>query len=170
MNTLRKFAAIFLLLAACYPVDADHPEGRINPVDWSKEATVARNNGLPLMVIFSADFCPYCHRLRKEVLEPLIESGKLKNRVLLKEFNIDSPGKVIDFDGDPIRSRVFVRRYEIYATPTVIFLDYEGEPLTDPIIGFNGPESYTEHLDEAISTAVMTLAALRSPRFATLDR
>ncbi|MCB1859524.1 MAG: thioredoxin fold domain-containing protein [Gammaproteobacteria bacterium] len=170
MKTLQKCVAFLLLMATCTLAISGPSHPTTSALDWSQEASLARASGLPIMVIFSADHCPYCARLKKEVLEPLVKSGRLKQRVILKEFNIDSGGKIIDFDGEPIRSRIFVKRYEIYATPTVVLVDYQGHPLTEPIVGFNGPDSYTEHLDDAINTAVMTLAALRSPRFAQLDQ
>ena len=122
--------------------------------DWSVEASSARSAGIPIMVIFTADSCGYCTRLRDEVLLPLLQHGALKNKVLIREFDIDIGGKITDFDGERIRSRIFVSRYDIYATPTVVLLDSYGRPLTDPIVGFNGADSYTEFLDHAISSAV----------------
>ena len=133
--------------------------------DFATEASLARQAGVPLMVVFSTDDCPYCVRLKNQVLRPLVQNGKLSKKVLLREFNIDIGGKVTDFDGERVRSRVFVSRYDIYATPTVVLVDYDGEPLATPIVGYNEPDAYTEQLNETIDSATMTLAALRSPQF-----
>ncbi|MCP3868751.1 MAG: thioredoxin fold domain-containing protein [Gammaproteobacteria bacterium] len=137
--------------------------------DWHTEAVLAKRAGVPVMMVFSADECPYCQRLKKQVLLPLVKNGKLSNKVLLREFNIDHGGKIVDFDGERIRTRIFVQRYDIYATPTVVLVDYEGEPLATPIVGFNEPDAYTDQLRDTIDSATMTLAALRGPRFSAVD-
>ena len=168
MNTLIKLACFASILALSTPIWSDSHYGISTSRDWSVEASQAKSAGIPIMVIFSTDHCPYCVRLREEVLKPLIQNGVLKGRVLIREFNIDEGGKITDFDGDRIRSGIFVSRYEIYATPTVVLVDHHGKSLTDPIVGFNEAGSYTEFLDEAISSAVMSLASLHAPRIAKL--
>ncbi|MCB1759496.1 MAG: thioredoxin fold domain-containing protein [Gammaproteobacteria bacterium] len=165
MNVLVKLLCSALLLVISLAPLAEPLDQIQTSRDWSVEASSARGAGIPIMVIFTAKSCGYCTQLRDQVLQPLLRQGALKNRVLIREFDIDSGGKITDFDGERIRSRIFVKRYDIYATPTVVLVDHLGRALTDPIVGFNGPEAYTEFLDHAISSAVMSLAAL-SPRHA----
>ena len=157
--------ALIMLLLNGIPSAAAQGEAQ-SIDDWAKEAELARRTGLPIMLLFSSDHCPYCVRLKAEVLAPLVQDGELKDNVLLREFNIDTGGKITDFDGERIRSRIFVSRYGIYATPTVFLVDHQGKPLTEPIVGFNDAEAYKDHLDEAIDSAVMSLATARNPRFA----
>lgn len=121
--------------------------------NWSTEAALATREGKPIMVVFSSESCNYCDQLNTQVLNPMLENGTLTNRVLIREFKIDRGGKVIDFDGDSIRSRIFVSRYQVYATPTVILLDQHGEMLGDPIIGYNDVETYQQLLNETILQA-----------------
>ena len=166
MKTLIKLACFISILALTTAVLSDSHGDISTSKDWSVEATQAKGAGIPIMVIFSTEHCPYCVRLREEVLKPLIHNGALRGKVLIREFNIDGGGKITDFDGERIRSRIFVSRYEIFATPTVVLVDYHGKPLTPPIVGFNEADSYTDFLDEAISSAVMSLATLHWPRFA----
>ncbi|MCW8920482.1 MAG: thioredoxin fold domain-containing protein [Sedimenticola sp.] len=121
--------------------------------DWSLEASTASKGNKPIMVVFSSDRCNYCDLLNQQVLNPLLKSGDLANRVHLREFKIDRSGKVVDFDGDPIRSHIFVSRYNIYATPTVLLLDQNGNILGEPIVGFNNPVTYKILLDKTIQQA-----------------
>ncbi len=131
--------------------------------DWAAEATQARQSGIPIMVVFSADHCFYCERMKAEVLTPQLQQGLFKNRVRVREFNIDAGGKITDFDGEPIRGRIFVTRYNVFATPTVVLVDYRGKLLTSPLIGFDNSEDYANHLDRKISNALDSLAT--SPRY-----
>ena len=166
MKTLVKLACLISLLGLITPVFPDSHDRIDTSRDWSVEASQAKSAGIPIMVIFSTEHCPYCVRLREEVLKPLIHNGVLKGKVLIREFNIEEGGKITDFDGERIRSGIFVSRYKIYATPTVVLVDHRGRQLTDAIVGFNEADSYTQFLDEAISSAVMSLASLQLPRFA----
>lgn len=166
MKTLFRLLCIICLLALSTLTVADSHDLIMTSSDWSVEASQAKVAGIPIMVIFSTDHCPYCVRLREEVLKPLLRNGALKGKVLMREFNIDDGGKITDFDGERVRAGIFVSRYSIYATPTVVLVDHHGKPLTEPIVGFNGADSYTRFLDEAISSAVMSLASLNLPRLA----
>ena len=166
MRAFTKFiSATLVVILGGVSVAADPLKDIYTTDDFATEASLAKRAGVPLMVVFSTDDCPYCVRLKNQVLLPLVKNGKLSNKVLLREFNIDIGGKVTDFDGERVRSRVFVSRYDIYATPTVVLVDYDGEPLATPIVGYNEPDAYTEQLNETIDSATMTLAALRSPQF-----
>ncbi|WP_428606198.1 thioredoxin family protein [Sedimenticola sp.] len=121
--------------------------------DWSVEAASAHNKATPLMVIFSSENCSYCQALNREILAPLLKKGTLQRRVHLREFSIDRGGKVIDFDGTPIRAHLFVDRYHVFATPTLILLDQSGKILGEPIVGYNGADSYPHLLDQAVQHA-----------------
>ncbi len=111
------------------------------------------------MVLFSAPDCIFCDKLAAEVLEPEIKSGQLKQRVKLLEIDIHRGGKVTDFDGDPIRSRIFTDRYKVIATPTVIFMDYDGTPLSKPLMGYTSDSRYPETLKMAIERATTVLTS-----------
>ncbi len=115
--------------------------------DWSAEAAEARRFGTPVMILFSDKDCGYCDRLKKEVLEPLVKRGELRSFARIRELDIDRGGKIRDFDGEKIRTRIFVKRYGIYATPTLMLVDYRGNPLGTPVVGFNEREDYIPYLE-----------------------
>ena len=165
MKSVRLTLALFVVLLSG-PLFAQPPH-RLQPIDdWAQEARLARDAGLPIMVIFSSDDCGFCERLKQEVLTPQLQQGDLQDKVLVGEFNIDRGGKIIDFDGERIRSRLFVSRYDVFATPTVILLDPQGHPLTDPLVGFDNARDYIDKLEHAIDSAFMSLAAIHGPPLA----
>jgi len=120
--------------------------------DWSMEAAAARQHSIPIMVVFSTNDCLYCKKLKRDVLQPIVAQRGLAEKVHVREFNIDGGGKITDFDGDRIRSRIFVNRYDVFATPTVVLLDHEGVPLSAPIVGFNSADEYTRNLYQVINS------------------
>lgn len=124
--------------------------------DWAGISHIAHEKHSPILVLFNAKTCGYCQRLKHEVIEPLTHDSDQK-LPLFREFDIYSNGKIIDFNGDPIRCRQFKRRYNIYAVPTLIILDPDGTPLTDPIVGYNSQEEYLELLRTSLVTSYQAL-------------
>ncbi|TVO75930.1 thioredoxin family protein [Sedimenticola selenatireducens] len=147
-------SAIAILSLILAPLLAHADSLNVSKVDdWSAEAAIATKEDKPIMVVFSSESCNYCDKLNTQVLNPMLENGTLTNRVLLREFKIDRGGKVVDFDGDSVRSRIFVSRYHVYATPTVILLDQHGVVLGDPIVGYNDVAAYQQLLNQSILRA-----------------
>lgn len=153
-NTICIIALLLLLLfkgtllAETYPLIKQSS-------DWSKAGEIARKDQGLLLVLFVSNNCGYCKKLKAEYLCPMLQKNKY--HLILREVNIDNGGKIIDFDGIPIRSRIFTRRYDIFATPTLAFLDSRGNVLTSSIVGYDNPENYQTHLQKALSSSKITL-------------
>jgi thioredoxin-related protein len=165
-NLFGNIATLLLSILLSAPVSA---ESHISYTkDWLTESVEAQKTGVPIMMVFGSEYCAYCARLKAEVLEPGYKTGAWNGRVHIREIDIDSGGKVTDFDGEPVRSRIFVSRYDIYATPTVVMVDYEGTPISEPIVGFSDAKSYLQQLDSAIDAADLTLASKKPPTIGRL--
>ncbi len=156
------------LLLLCLPVAGfSDPDLRIpTGTNWEQAAAKAHRNDRPIMILFSADDCSYCEQLKTELINPMLQQGELEKQALVREFNIDQGGKVTDFDGERIRSRIFVQRYQVFATPTILLVDHRGTPLVSPLVGFNDPDDYRERLEQALESAHHSLAATASPHIA----
>ncbi|MES9942418.1 MAG: thioredoxin fold domain-containing protein [Candidatus Thiodiazotropha sp. 6PLUC2] len=115
-------------------------------------STTAQKNHTPIVVVFESETCGYCRRLKQEILQPLSETISLQPPVVM-EFDIFSGGKITDFNGDKIRSRQFKERYHIFAVPTLLILDHEGNPLADPIVGYNSREEYQALLRSSLDAS-----------------
>ena len=126
-------------------------------VDWSDVSASARRQHSPILVVFSADTCGYCVKLKREVMEPLSHNPRAEEPLLIREFDINAGGKVTDFNGERIRSRQFKRRYGIFATPTLLILDADGQLLTDPLVGYNSASEYRELLHASLVTSYEAL-------------
>jgi thioredoxin-related protein len=118
--------------------------------DWSDVAHKARQQHSPILVVISADTCGYCVKLKQEVIEPLSNDPNEGHRLLIREFDINAGGKLTDFNGESIRSRHFKKRYGIFATPTLLILDADGQLLTDPLVGYNTANEYRELLHASL--------------------
>ena len=169
LKTLPYLCSILLLQLSTGLVAAPSVGNILPAEDWAEEGLQAQSAGLPIMLVFTSGDCSYCERLKNELLEPLLQKGELDKSVRVREFSIDRGGKVIDFDGERIRSRVFVDRYKIFATPTVVLLDHNGNTLSSPIVGFNSADSYIKLLGQVIDSAQPVPAALKLTHAAGSD-
>ncbi len=140
-----QYLAVLILLLLSPFASAESPR-----LDWSDVALKARLQQSPILVIFSADTCGYCVKLKREVIEPLSHESQGGQHLLIREFDINEGGKMTDFNGESIRSRQFKRRYGIFATPTLLILDAEGNPLSDPLVGYNSAQEYRELLNASL--------------------
>ncbi|MCU7845184.1 MAG: thioredoxin fold domain-containing protein [Candidatus Thiodiazotropha sp. (ex Monitilora ramsayi)] len=151
---LKQYLISFALILFTLPASA---ENSASAVDWSDVGRIAREHHSPILVVFSADSCSYCVRLKKEIIDPLTRDRTNDHTMLIREFDINSGGKIIDFDGDAVRSRKFKQRYGIYATPTLLILDAEGRLLSDPIVGYNSAPEYMELLNASLVSSLEAL-------------
>lgn len=127
------------------------------PGDWTEVADQARAAGLPIMLLIDSPDCGYCELLKREILIPLHKEGRLHQQAIVTNLDLNSRGKLVDFDGERVRSRLFLKRYKIFATPTVLFLDQDGRLLQDPLVGYNGVDLYTPLLERAMEQSIAAM-------------
>lgn len=123
-----------------------------------QEAAPAVRAGQPLLILFSMPGCSYCPDVRDNYLRPMArEAEKAAARPgsvpVVREVDITSTEKLIDFDGTAVESRQFSRRYQVKATPTVLMLDEHGQPLAQPLVGSGMAGFYGAYLDNALDAA-----------------
>ncbi len=118
--------------------------------DMFSNQQLASSKQIPVMIMFSAEDCAYCDILENEILRPMLISGDYGDKVLIRKFMVDDEGKIRDFDGKMIDTYDFVYRYNVFVTPTLVFVDPEGQELAERIIGVNTLELFGGRVDDAI--------------------
>ncbi len=149
---LLSFFAIFCASSAAEDTLLEGPTQ-----DWAQVGIAADAEQLPVLLLVSDQDCGYCELLKREVLRPMHRGGELEDRVIVREMDLHSGGKIVDFDGEKVRARIFLSRHKIFAAPTVLFLGHDGRPLHDPLVGFNGAERYRPLLEQAIHESRVAL-------------
>jgi len=119
--------------------------------DWSQVGHTANARGLPVVVLVTGTGCSHCDRLHRDLFANPSSCVLLQGQAVAREIDLDAGGKITDFDGERVRSRVFLSRYRIFAVPTLLFLDADGRSLVEPLVGYNTPESYRELLHERLA-------------------
>lgn len=175
---MRKSAVIFslvpvlfLVLAGAAPAVRDMPAPRrpspAPPKDKQSATWLtsfpnatgqARKDDKLIMAYFrSSDWCDFCKKLDREVLNTsLFADWAAKNVVLL---DVDFPAEKRQAPGLKKHNDALKDRYSVIKTPTFVFLDADGEPITR--CGFETarlrdtepkgePKAFIEYLDNVV--------------------
>lgn len=109
-----------------------------SPLHWesSYDAAIKRAKAehKGIMVFIEADNCPYCERMKEEVLEQSYISNALKNFIPLK-LNINSKDAKKHFSG-------------AYVTPTTYFITADKKMLEE-MVGYTNEEFFFWRIDSA---------------------
>lgn len=106
--------------------------------DWLKleEAQeVAAADGKHIMVFVEAEWCGICRQMERNVFPDEIIQELIKNNYHPVTIDLDSKEKIM-FNGQEMTEREFARRMNVSATPTILFINPDGEVLAHQI-GYN---------------------------------
>lgn len=118
------------------------------------DGQLAIQNQIPLLLMFSQNDCPFCIKLKEEIIQPMLISGDYTDRALIREFMIDDNSTVINFQGESVEPRDIFNHYKLFVTPSLLLLDGQGNELAERQVGINTIDYYGYYLDEAIKVAL----------------
>ena len=148
---LVLLCGLFLLAAAALQAGVDVPVAS----NLQQDAHAARQDKLPLMLVFSAITCSHCDELEEEFIRPMLLSGEYSDRILIRKLVLDNGSSLTDFAGQRRAVEEFAHSYGVYVTPTILFVDHTGRQLAERMVGINTIEMYGGYLDQCIDTALM---------------
>ncbi len=122
--------------------------------DFSTAARLASREQRVIMLLVSQEDCPYCHLIKEDVIRPMILGGDFKDDILIRELFIDEGETIVDFRGMEREAADFAYGYDVYVTPTLLFLGADGRELVKKMVGINTVEMYWYYLSESIRGAI----------------
>jgi thioredoxin-related protein len=99
--------------------------------DYQEElATAKEENKKGVMIFFEMDDCPFCHRMKKNILnQPDVQDYFRRN---FRVFSLDIEGDIemTDFEGKQISQKDFAfQQHRVRATPVIAFFDLDGQKV-----------------------------------------
>lgn len=122
-------------------------------IDFQALQREMQQKRLPLLLAVRADYCGFCRRLETEHLDPMVRSGKYDTRILIRRFDLGREQTIIDFNGERMDSDEFAAKHQASLTPTLLFLDAQGNEVAERLLGYSNPDFYGAYLETAITTA-----------------
>lgn len=125
---------------------------------FAADAAVARGANIPILVFYSRVGCPWCELARRDHLGPLAADPAAAARVLIREVVLRSDTPLTDFDGRVTTHAAFAKTRGVRMVPTLEFLDAQGRPLAEPIVGVSA-DFYGALIERAIDESSAKLRA-----------
>ena len=144
------FFLIFVVLFCSHSYASDDLQRN----DLSQLATWANKEKLPVLLIVSQHFCPFCVKIKEEIINPMQISGDYEDKVIITEIFLDSSEDILDFQGNLVKPGVIAESYKVWVTPTLLFLDHTGREIHKRMLGINTIEMYSYYLDESLAAAL----------------
>jgi len=139
-------------------------EGLPAAADLAADAAAVRAKKVPVLLFFNRFDCPYCERALRQFLVPMSRDPAVAAKAIFRQIEIDKPDPLIDFDGRATTHKAFAARFNIRYTPTIWFVDAEGKPLVEAIVGLRTVDFYGWYLEQAIADSQARLEG-RLPAF-----
>jgi thioredoxin-related protein len=122
--------------------------------DLQKDGQESQARGLPIMVFFMSNSCPYCEEVRKLYLEPMYRDGEYRNKIIMRVINIDSGDYMRDFNGRRTDHISFADSQGANFTPVIKFYDSRGNELVQEMLGYSTPDFYQAYLEGSIRGSI----------------
>ena len=129
-------------------------------IDLHREGRQAEQLCIPVLLEFAADHCEYCTLLEQEVLNPTLLNRDYERRVLMRKLVIDRSTQLRDFDDTPVTAAELASRYQVFVTPTLLFVDSHGRELAERMVGVMTLDFYGGYLDQAMEASSAKLREL----------
>ena len=136
----------------------------IEESDFQKIGLEMKEKSLGLVLMLHAEFCPYCALMENDILSPMVKSGDYDKKVLIRKLQIDEARDIKDFSGKVVEPSDLSGRYGATLTPTLVFLDYQGNQVIDNMVGINTVELFGAYLDIEIDKLVAKLAKQKAAK------
>lgn len=120
--------------------------------ELGKAIQKARAEQMVIAALYTSEHCPFCIAVKKEQLSPRMRSNTMP-RLLVVEFDVDSRAPITLPSGNRVTVKEWGSRYQLKLTPTLVMLDFEAKPITDPLVGYASRDYYAVYLEEKIQTA-----------------
>jgi thioredoxin-related protein len=128
---------------------------RMLPESKSLASEIAQSlkSAQPLVVLVSLDNCAFCRISRENYLIPLLREQSQQ----VVQVNMGYTTSIVDALGQRTTQADLIRRWNITAAPTVLFLGKNGKELAPRLVGGSTSDFYGAYLQERIDQASKSL-------------
>ena len=116
-------------------------------------AAAAARLGEPLVLLISLRGCPYCELVRRNYLLPAQAEGLPVWQINMQ----DKQRPLVGFDGQPSNAAEQIERWKVRLAPTLLFLNPQGLPLAERLVGIASVDFYGAYLDQRLATSRLAL-------------
>lgn len=127
-------------------------------LDLKRQGELAKQQHQIFLLYVSRPDCPYCAELEQAVLLPMLKDPVLMEKIYLAELSWTA-AIVTDFNGQRLSADEIVRRFDVIGTPTLLFLDSNGQEIAERLVGYPSADFYWFYFERTIETAWSVLSS-----------
>ncbi|OOZ41429.1 thioredoxin [Solemya pervernicosa gill symbiont] len=112
--------------------------------DLQEELANAKEEGKKgVLIFFEMDECPFCHRMKRTVLNRPEVQKFFKENMLSFAIDIEGDVEMVDFKGETMSQKDFSFKVNrVRATPVIAFYDLQGEQVVRYTGATSGPDEF----------------------------
>lgn len=123
-------------------VAGDFPKGSPKFIDSHRKAmSTAKKEGKPVVLVFSASWCPPCQKMKKDVF-PSEAVAALHDKFVWAYLDVD--------DNDNEKP---AKQYGVNGIPHIEIVDADGKPLVEKQVGAGPADGFAKYLQSALAKA-----------------
>ena len=124
------------------------------------DAQQAVTDKKPIVLFFTLPNCSYCRIVRYDYFLPLLKQRTGNDQPIIREISVTGQNRVTLFDGQRVTETELAERYKVQMTPTVLFVNHEGDVVGNSILGGDHP-NYLALFDKSLAEASTKMASKR---------
>jgi thioredoxin-related protein len=124
------------------------------------DAQQAVTDKKPIVLFFTLPNCSYCRIVRYDYFLPLLKQRTGNEQPIIREISVIGQNRVTLFDGQRLTETELAERYKVQMTPTVLFVNHEGDVVGNSILGGDHP-NYITLFDKSLAEASTKMAGKR---------
>ena len=135
--------------------NASHAQTHLSELnDLQTLGQQAKQQELPIMLLFSAKWCEYCIVLKEQVINPMLINGMYEGKWLfIRQVSIDDSEPLKMVDGSVVKKSDWAYKLNADLTPTIVFIDGNGKKIAEPIIGISEITLYASLIHARLNEA-----------------
>lgn len=157
----RAVTMAVLMLTSVATVAGEGSPRSVDHVPFSsnlqRDGQLAAQLDVPLLLMISAEECPYCMVMESDYLVPMLRNRGYDDRVLIRKIYLDGFDDIIGFSGESVAPTDLSQEYGVWVTPTLLFLDEKGKEVQKRMIGLGVRDFVSAYIDESLARATDTL-------------
>jgi thioredoxin-related protein len=160
--SIFSFIIVFAVSSTAGARESASQEGEIKlSTNLKKDGALAQELGVPMILMFSAEECPYCMVMESDYLEPLLKNRDYDSKVLIRKLHLDGFDDLVNFSGETVSASDISQEYEVWVTPTLLFLDDKGQEIQRRMVGLGVRDFVSAYIDESINLASNSLGKVK---------
>ncbi len=152
---IRKYSLrlIFLASLCAFSTQLFASDELVTVEDLSFLKQEMSDSQLPVLMLFTTENCHYCEAIRENYLIPMLQSGEYHNRILFRQLYMGEYNLIRNEQGKLVSGDQLALKYAVDVSPTILFLDAEGNEVAQRIVGVSTQDYFDKTLQQHISAA-----------------